>query len=541
MSHTGPVLPKDPRYPSLSRGFNQRWLSKPDWIQTVATPEQARSALQAAYDAVRKAPSGDPRRRITVRSGGHCYENFVCAPDVRVIIDVSPMCGMHQEQGEVCIESGATNWHTYSHLYPATGRALPGGTCYSVGLGGHIPGGGYGMLSRAQGLVVDYLTAVEVARIDDKGKAQLVKARIDDEDLARRALAWAHTGGGGGNFGIATRFWFRGVPEPPAQVWLCGVQWDWAGVSRAEFAELLRVYGQYFKDSQKPDHPAYGLFTLLKLNHISNGKIALTAQIPEDPHRPGRAEGVIKEFLRRIDATLTPPAAPQTVSTGEHPATGPRLFTPKLLPWLTATQTLNGSGTNRYGKYKSAYIRDLFTRAQVDGMWDYLTGGRLPDYRNANALIQIDSYGGAVNRPEFHGLRTAAPQRDSILKMQYQAYWEDPGEEAHHLEWIRDTYRATFAETGGVPQTTTLSRPVNTDGCYINYPDVDLCDTATWNTSGEPWTSLYYKDAYPYLQLVKKRWDPLDVFRSQQSVRLPDSSTGTHDLKDVGIRPHRSS
>jgi FAD/FMN-containing dehydrogenase len=41
------------------------------------------------------------------------------------------------------------------------------------------------------------------------------------------------------------------------------------------------------------------------------------------------------------------------------------------------------------------------------------------------------------------------------------------------------------------------------------------------------WSKLYYKDAYPRLQQVKKRWDPLNVFRHRQSVELPGTRPDT--------------
>jgi aclacinomycin oxidase len=58
------------------------------------------------------------------------------------------------------------------------------------------------------------------------------------------------------------------------------------------------------------------------------------------------------------------------------------------------------------------------------------------------------------------------------------------------------------------------------DGSYINYPDADLADPA-WNTSGVPWTTLYYKENYPRLQQVKKRYDPRNTFHHRLSIELP--------------------
>jgi len=204
-------------------------------------------------------------------------------------------------------------------------------------------------------------------------------------------------------------------------------------------------------------------------------------------------------------------------SMGEHPPL-PQMKIPRLLPWLTATQTLNSSGEDRCGKYKSAYIREPFTTRQIDNMWAYLGKEEYTGYQNPDALIQIDSYGSAVNKADRRGLATAAPQRDSIMKMQYQVYWTaQDADEPEHLAWIRDTYRATFTETGGVPTVSTPKADHNTDGCYINYPDCDLSDKDL-NSSGEAWSTLYYKNAYPKLREVKTHWDPHNVFNHYQSI-----------------------
>jgi hypothetical protein len=44
----------------------------------------------------------------------------------------------------------------------------------------------------------------------------------------------------------------------------------------------------------------------------------------------------------------------------------------------------------------------------------------------SQCLLQVDSYGGAINR--VSPTATAVPQRSSIMKLQYQAYWNNDAE-----------------------------------------------------------------------------------------------------------------
>ena len=127
---------------------------------------------------------------------------------------------------------GADLWNVYETLFKDYNLALPGGSCYSVGVGGHIVGGGYGLLSRKLGLAVDYLAGVDVVGVNRRGQARLVRARKGDPKTKR--LLWAHTGGGGGDFGIVTAYYFTGLPNPPEQVRVAITTWQWAQLSRGD-------------------------------------------------------------------------------------------------------------------------------------------------------------------------------------------------------------------------------------------------------------------------------------------------------------------
>jgi FAD/FMN-containing dehydrogenase len=503
------IGPEDPRYGALRRGFNPRWQAAfPEYIRLPRTGAEVKHALQEAINE----PALPEKSRITVKSGGHCYEDFVCSPDVRVIIDLSLMDGVYEDptMNAVCMESGVTNGLLYKKLFLATGKALPGGSCPSVGVGGHIAGGGFGLLSRQFGLTVDYLYAVEVAVVDQKGHVDLVTARADDDDCDLKDLWWAHSGGGGGNFGIVTRYWFRDLPEAPAKVLFATGGWRWAEVGRDNFQKIVDNFGRFFKHHQGDTTDKYAdLFAILLLTHASRKEIGLIAQI--DAGTPD-ARTLIKGFQQEINKDVGLELRPMTEAYGELTFSGLDLLTlgpePLALPWVVADRFSGAPHNDRCGKHKSAYMREPLPVEQVDALWRGLAGDRnVP----RDAVVQIDSYGSRVNRLGRHD--TAVVQRDSIMKLQHQIYWPGNEDGADHLRWIRDLYADMYP--GGVP-----APNETTDGCFINYPDADLSDPA-WNTSGVPWSTLYYGTNYPRLQRAKKRWDPNNVFRHAQSIELP--------------------
>jgi aclacinomycin oxidase len=151
------ILPTDPRYDYLaSRGVGYgRATGRPDRIHPVRSTDDVVAAVQWAVD---------DGLRLTVRSGGHCFEGFVDDPRVRVVIDTALMNDVSYDpaMGAFSVEAGARLGEVYRALYIGWGVVVPAGESPQVGAGGHILGGGYGFLSRLHGLAADHLHAVEV-------------------------------------------------------------------------------------------------------------------------------------------------------------------------------------------------------------------------------------------------------------------------------------------------------------------------------------------------------------------------------------------
>ncbi|MFG2675926.1 FAD-binding oxidoreductase [Streptomyces sp. NPDC048445] len=491
------VRPADPRYGSLLRGDNWRFQGRPDEIQVAGSTEQV---VRAVSEAVRSG------RRLAVRSGGHCFEGFTADPDVRLLLDLSPMNAVvhDEERGAFEVGPGATLGHVYRTLFTRWGVTVPGGGCPEVGAGGHFCGGGYGPLSRRYGSVVDHLYGVEVVVVDSRGTVRTVVATREPDD-PHRDLWWAHTGGGGGNFGVVTKYWLRApdatgtdpsrlLPRAPARLLECVVVWDWdERMTEKAFTRLLSNFGRWHERNSAAGTPEANLYAILQAAHRSAGSFRMIVQIDADV--PG-ADGLVTDFVSAV-----------TAGTGAEPTVDAR----RTMPWLHPV-TWPGAGeagdviTRRY-KIKAACLRRSLAGPQLAAVYRHLTNST----GTPAGGLELFGYGGQVNtvRPG----ETAVAQRDSVMKADFHTVWADESDDAACLAWVRDFYRDVYRDTGGVPVPDRIS-----DGSYINYPDVDLADPA-WNTSGVPWHTLYYKDDYPRLQRVKSRWDPLNVFHHQLAVR----------------------
>jgi FAD/FMN-containing dehydrogenase len=502
----------DPRFDVLKAGHNLRFPASEadaaDQILLCSSAEETEEALRQVVG------SG---LRPTVRSGGHCYEGFVSSNPHGAIIDLSLHNSVIRDEqtGAYCIAPGAVLGDVYISLYKRYNLTLPAGSCFMVGAGGHISGGGYGLLSRLNGLTCDWLTAIDILTVDAGGGVTL--RRVDanhDPDLFR-----ACRGAGGGNFGIITSFRFDRLPVAPREVANASLFFPWRDMSEERFAGLLMAFGSYWEEQGK-DADTWGLFSLMEITPQARGYLGVHTQFCK-PDGTAEDLAILNEFLDRF-APFQPALMPshRAPGTATNPTTAHRQdplrshanFRPgvQVRPWISETVGDGGGGGPARAKYKSAYMKRNFTRAEANEFYRFYTSA---DRAGQDSVVSIDSYGGATNRPEL-AATTAIAQRASVMKLQWQCYWRDPAEDAQHLEAMDRFYTALYtgnhvdAEHQGTPWGDRY------EGCYMNYADCDMLRYSYW-------PELYYGRAglYPFLQNVKRRYDPNNIFHSSMSIR----------------------
>ena len=150
----------------------------------------------------------DTGLELAVRSGGHSSVGHGVS-EGGIVLDLSDMkrIDIDVEGRTAWAETGLTAAE-YSAAAWEHGFATGFGDTGTVGIGGITVGGGVGYLVRKHGLTIDALLAADVVT----ATGELV--RVDAEN--HPDLFWAIRGGGG-NFGVATRFQFR-LHEVPAFV-----------------------------------------------------------------------------------------------------------------------------------------------------------------------------------------------------------------------------------------------------------------------------------------------------------------------------------
>ncbi|QNI35566.1 FAD-dependent oxidoreductase [Edaphobacter albus] len=513
------VSSDDIRFERLSHGQNGRFpATEHDRASRIALCDNSDDVAEALERFIHQG------LRPTVRSGGHCYEDFVDNNPGGAIIDLSLLAGTEPPAHgpKYRLGAGCTLGQAYPNLYKRALVTIPGGTCGPVGAGGHISGGGYGLLSRLHGVTPDWVSAVDIVTIDAAGKAHVRHAnKSTDADLLR-----ACRGAGGGNFGIITNFYFDTLPTAPAEVINGGISFEWEGMTEERFSRILYLFGNYWETrGQDPD--TWGLFSIFGLTHRSSGHLNISVAFT-NPDGTVNDTRVLDEYLAVFDeckpvAELTRhPAIAEHHPEPNHPGSPVCLANHTLnkLSWIDANSPSGGfrrpPGQPQLKfrhKYKSSYMKHGFTKEEAAIFYKHLNR-TIPGVDLKGCVVLSDSFGGAVNKKQMLE-ETSLVQRESVLKCQFIASWTDPAQDAGHAQWIRDLFTELYGKsTAGAKYNGTPFWSDQYEGCYINYPDADMLQY-------DYWPQLYYGtgELYPFLQKVKKKYDPNNIFHHAMSIR----------------------
>jgi FAD/FMN-containing dehydrogenase len=386
--------------------------------------------------------------RIVPRSGGHSYGGYSTTSGV--IVDVSRLHAISvTTSGRAAVGAGAQLLDVYTAL-AARGRMIPGGTCPTVGIGGLAQGGGIGLSGRKYGLTSDNLLEATVVLAD--GSVAVANAQQHQD------LFWALRGGGGGNFGIVTRFVFR--THPASDVTTYSLEWPWSDAKA-----VVQAW------QQLAPHAPDELASVLNVSAAAGGGAGITSA--------GQFFGSVTA-LRSLLAPLANAGTPTRYTTT------PRTF-------LGAVHYFAGGGGGGRSTFaaKSSIGARLLTSAGIDALLHQIEAKRTAG--TGSGIVLLDAWGGAINR--VPKARTAFVHRGALFSLQYLAYWSAGEPAAPNLAWLRRCYAAT--------------QPYLSGFAYQNYIDPDL----------STWPHAYYGSNLPRLRQVKRRYDPHNVFHFRQSIR----------------------
>jgi FAD/FMN-containing dehydrogenase len=387
---------------------------------------------------------------LAVRSGGHSNAGHSVS-EGGIVLDLSLMKDLQidLESRTAWAEAGLTAGE-FTTAAAAHGLAVGFGDTSSVGLGGITLGGGVGYLVRKHGLTIDHLLAAEIVTAD--GKIQIVDSSNQPD------LFWAIRGGGG-NFGVVTRFQYQ-------------------------MHEVDKVYGGMLFLPATADVIA----SFMSAAESASEELSGIANVMPAPPMPFLAEEHHGKLV--IMAMM--------VYAGDV-ADGEKAFAPfRALATPLADMLRPMSYTEMYPPEQGGdYHPVAASRTMFIDHVDTSVAETILKHLNASTAMmsvsQLRVLGGAMARiPED---ATAFAHRKSRIMVNLAGLYGNPQEKEAHETWVNEFAKAIQQSD---------------KGAYVNFlGDVDEAQVRT----------AYPDSTWERLRKIKAQYDPTNLFHMNQNIK----------------------
>jgi FAD/FMN-containing dehydrogenase len=400
----------------------------------------------------------DAGLELAVRSGGHSLAGHGTS-EGGIVLDLSDMRALEINAAKrtAWAQTGLTAAE-YTAQADVNGLATGFGDTGSVGIGGLTLGGGIGYLVRKHGLTIDSLLAADVVTAD----GQVVRT----DNATHPDLFWAIRGGGG-NFGVATRFQFR-----------------------------LHEVGQIMGGMLILPATAEVIASLVAEAEAAPDEVSIIANImvaPPMPFLPKEAHGKLVVLAMMVYAG--------PVELGERAIAPFRKLTTPLSDMVKPIRypeiyKLVEDGPRPVGESVRSVFRDTVDRGTAQMILDRLRASTAP-----LAVAQIRVLGGAMGRVPVEA--TAFSHRTRRILAAVGAVYDHVEEVEVHEAWVTDFLEALRQGDAGT---------------YVNFLGRD----------GEARINEAYPGpTRERLRTIKNRYDPTNLFRLNQNI-APAGRRGTN-------------
>ncbi|HWO40761.1 MAG TPA: FAD-binding oxidoreductase [Candidatus Eisenbacteria bacterium] len=341
---------------------------------------------------------------LAVRGGGHNVAGrAVC--DGGLMLDLSLMKGVQVDPvRRTARAQGGVTWREFNRETQLHGLATTGGVISTTGIAGLTLGGGLGWLMAKHGLAMDNLLSAEVVT----ASGEVIRASNDENG----DLFWALRGGGG-NFGVVSRFEYRLHP----------VGLVTSGLTAFPF-ERARDVLKFFREITSALSDDLTIFA--GLLHAPDGA-RLAVILACHCGSPGEGEAALRP-VKKFGVPVMDTIGPATYE---------------------ATNTMLDAGFPRgaLNYWKSSLIGELNDQS-IDTLISQFAGCPSP----MSALVLEHIHGAAAR---IGVSDTAFPHRREGYQLLVVSQWLDPAENARNIAWARESYDAM--------------RPHFASGRYVNY------------------------------------------------------------------------